>query len=651
MPKPPQRHLRIVETPPLPVFHEAEAFVAKPGERSLFVSNDPNMLIFVDFTSVDEAELLSLLISSKPKHIIDLRLVPRFDIGNLNRKLVFSVFKNSGSSYHDLGALIGPAQMREVAGIADVLARLVQERIFSSERHPLGPIAVFIDSRNANAAFIDEFANAMDHANPLGWQTLRVPTINNSNVLAGRSMVFISHATPDDNPFAHWLSSQLTLSGYEVWTDFERLAGGEFFWDTIEDVIRNRAAKVVVAASRLAQTRAGVLDEIALAVSVERSLGLSNFVIPLRIDDIPFADFRANIARRNILNFEGNWAAGLALLLKALETDRVRREPNGSQAQIGKMIHDRLRTQKGLLDEPDPVLVNWIDVKKWPAAIHALSLPVASLRVGAKARISQIPHVQYNDVLLSFANAHRFSTGLGGMNVGSAGSVATGEFVKGRWNQFPGIKQHIAQKLLSNLVRQAWEQTARSKGLTPFSLASGANCWFLANKRVDGNKVQFSDITGKRRTKALVGFSQKRNVYWHFAAEVRPLANHPETLVIKPHVIFSEDGATPLESAARMHALRRGFCKSWWNDRWRDLTVAYLAFLADGNEEFALGAGGSEIIVSGRMSRLECPVSPDESDGSAISEDIALLEDEEDPEIDEDELNYSLQIAPDGDVK
>ncbi len=217
MPKPPQRHLRIVETPPLPVVHEAEAFVAKPGERSLFVSNDPNMLIFVDFTSVDEAELLSLLISSKPKHIIDLRLVPRFDIGNLNRKLVFSVFKNSGSSYHDLGALIGPAQMREVAGTADVLARLVQERIFSSERHPLGPIAVFIDSRNANAAFIDEFAKTMDQANPLGWQTLRVPTINNSNILAGRSVVFISHATPDDNAFAHWLSAQLTLSGYEVW--------------------------------------------------------------------------------------------------------------------------------------------------------------------------------------------------------------------------------------------------------------------------------------------------------------------------------------------------------------------------------------------------------------------------------------------------
>jgi hypothetical protein len=137
------------------------------------------------------------------------------------------------------------------------------------------------------------------------------------------------------------------------------------------------------------------------------------------------------------------------------------------------------------------------------------------------------------------------------------------------------------------------------KGLIPFALASKANCWFLPKDKIDGNKAYFRDQVGKRRFKALVGFSPKRGVYWHFAGELRPLPNHPETLVLKPHVIFSEDGITPLESAARMHALRRGFCKSWWNDRWRDLLVAYLSFLSDENAEFALDAGGVDIMVSG----------------------------------------------------
>jgi hypothetical protein len=115
-----------------------------------------------------------------------------------------------------------------------------------------------------------------------------------------RTVVFISHATPDDNSFAQWLSTQLALSGYEVWTDFERLEGGELFWDTIEDVIRNRAAKVVVAASALAQTRSGVLDEVALALSVERSLGLAQFVIPLRIDETLSSNFGRTSPERTL---------------------------------------------------------------------------------------------------------------------------------------------------------------------------------------------------------------------------------------------------------------------------------------------------------------------------------------------------------------
>lgn len=644
MSKTPPRHLRLVETAPRPVKHVPESFETIAGERSLFVTTDPNILVFVDFATVEEAEFLSLIISSKPTHIIDLRAVPRFDMGTLNRKLVFSIFEKAGAKYHDVGALIGPAHMRQNAGAPEPLARTVVERVFKSDTAVKGPVAILLDAKCSATAFTDKFAAILDQANPAGWQTIRVPAVRSAPMLGSRSIIFLSHATPNDNPFASWLSTQLTLSGYEVWTDFERLGGGELFWDTIEEIIRNRAAKVIVAASGLAQTRPGVLDEIALALSVERNLGLSNFVIPLRIDETSFLDFRANLQRRNILDFHGNWAAGLAQLLKVLEGDRVPSDVKGIASNVGKIIHDRLQSKLGLTDRADPVSVNWLQVRRWPSAVYASSLPVPSNQIGDYTKTLQLPYVQFGDLLLSFASTAALSATLAGVNASSSGAVATSEFLKGRWSQTPTLKSHIAQRMISNLVRQAWARTARQRNLSAFALASGANCWFLKNGQLEGNKAPFIDREGKRRTKSLVGFSQKRSVFWHFAAELRPLPNHPETLVIKPHVIFSEDGITPLDSAARMHALRRGFCKSWWNDRWCDLIAAFLFFLSEGSDEIGLDAGGGGIGLSPTMSDFECPVSPLDGANSILTEE-STGGDEEDPDIDEEEVGLSLAFV------
>ena len=48
-----------------------------------------------------------------------------------------------------------------------------------------------------------------------------------------------------------------------------------------------------------------------------------------------------------------------------------------------------------------------------------------------------------------------------------------------------------------------------------------------------------------------------------------------------------------------MHRARRGQCKSWWNDDWRDRLLATMAFLSDGEAALLLPLGTS---VSGEMS-------------------------------------------------
>ena len=65
-----------------------------------------------------------------------------------------------------------------------------------------------------------------------------------------RETVFVTHAAPEDNEFALWLSAKLAIAGYRVWVDRRRLRGGDDFWDEIDRVLRTEAIKQVVVFSQ-----------------------------------------------------------------------------------------------------------------------------------------------------------------------------------------------------------------------------------------------------------------------------------------------------------------------------------------------------------------------------------------------------------------
>jgi hypothetical protein len=65
-----------------------------------------------------------------------------------------------------------------------------------------------------------------------------------------RSTVFVSHAAPEDNAFALWISSKLSIAGYRVWVDRRRLRGGDDALDEIDRVLRTESIKQVVVFTR-----------------------------------------------------------------------------------------------------------------------------------------------------------------------------------------------------------------------------------------------------------------------------------------------------------------------------------------------------------------------------------------------------------------
>src|SRR5437879_5754389 len=81
-----------------------EDLVRPAWQSTLFAADQPELLIFLDFEHANEADFLTVLTVARPRYVFDLRLVPRFDLGSLNRRLVFSLFSQSGIRYIDLCA-------------------------------------------------------------------------------------------------------------------------------------------------------------------------------------------------------------------------------------------------------------------------------------------------------------------------------------------------------------------------------------------------------------------------------------------------------------------------------------------------------------------------------------------------------------------
>jgi hypothetical protein len=97
---------------------------------------------------------------------------------------------------------------------------------------------------------------------------------------ATRETVFITHAAPEDNEFALWLSSQLAMAGYCVWIDRRRLRGGDDTWDEIDRVLRNEAIKQVVVFTEHVG-KSGVKKELGIGDVVGKRLKDPKFMIPI----------------------------------------------------------------------------------------------------------------------------------------------------------------------------------------------------------------------------------------------------------------------------------------------------------------------------------------------------------------------------------
>jgi hypothetical protein len=456
-----------------------------------------------------------------------------------------------------------------------------------------------------------------------------------------RTSIFVTHAAPDDNEFALWLSAKLAIAGYRVWVDRRRLKGGTDFWDEIDRVLRNDAIKQIVVFS-MHIGKPGVKKELAIGDVMRKKLSDPKFIIPIRIDDIAFDEAPPEFLRDHIINSYPNWHACLAELFEALDEAGVPKEPQADAVTLHTIVDAREEGRRFIIDRPEDALSNWFSVNP-PERIRYYRFDGTQDQMNAWLADCRVPHVPMGRLAGSFAGPPDFTEASSFVqNTTTQYDVAFDDFISGK-DLGPYGDRPSATNDVVNLLRQHFNKLAQARGLKSVAFANRDLGWFFPDDVLPGNKVELKLASGRKIRRAMSGKFKK--LRWHVCLVAKPRVWPKLVYRIHINLVLSEDGKTPIPGE-KTHVRRRRLTRSWWNNIWRDRLLAAMHFLANGNGALAMVAGDVKFEVASLPLLATIPVSycaadpplPSEEDEDGTIVPSAALDDHIDA-FDEDEAD------------
>jgi hypothetical protein len=457
--------------------------------------------------------------------------------------------------------------------------------------------------------------------------------------MSNRDVVFISHATPDDNEFVRWLGTRLTGCGYKVWADIFDLAGGTPFWVSIEDAIRKRAVKVVAVVSHAScrPDRSGVRSEISVADAVKKALKDPEFIIPVRIDDVPFADLPIQIHQLNTIDFSRGWGAKLADLVDTLTKAGVPRAATDLTAEFDRWRAASVRSDVVVERGEETLLTSILPILRLPEEISFHEYEGENKKFEDAVQAVPYPIAWHNRLLMSFAAAHELQEHLPAeLTVSLRASAPFQAFLEGILTDPIGPHRRDASNAAVRMLRESFEKHLAGRGLLRYEASAGTVMFFPRDLLPD-DRVIYINAKGRQTYKQVVGFSKVLNAHWHLGMRAVIRITHTPSVRLRPFVVFTRDGRVPLKDADEMTRLRRRFCKSWFNHVWRPLFQAFYEFFGDRADAVRIELGehrswavaGDGLKLAGGMRMpldlgvLDSDVEPDEPDEDDIDDDGA----------------------------
>ncbi len=462
-------------------------------------------------------------------------------------------------------------------------------------------------------------------------------------------MIFLSHANvAKDNEFTRWIALRLAALGYPVWCDQTQLLGGEKFWTDIETAIRDRTTKFLMVLSRHSNERDSVMDEIAVAKRVAKEKALTDFIIPLRIDDLSNTEITIELARATVVEFSSGWAPAFAQLLKKLERDQIPKDERFSPGAVAEWWRANERQLMDVSETPEPCASNWFAIGDLPERLflHSLADPLEDK--GARELPLGVPNYREKGGIFSFERKAGMARLLkeAGMELAETQDMDRAEFQRSGHKGLRMDKKE-ARNIVTSLVKQAWQARCLAAGLREYELSGDQRCYWFPQGFVKDDKVSFRPIvplpSGRTPHRRLVarptkrdGTPQKR--LWHFATQAKVIWWPRPILTIRSHVVFTEAGE--LLPSDKQHSARRSLCKQWYNDKWLDCMLAVMSFLHDpAYQGLISGPCGDDVgyTVSTHPLTFLSPISFGRDD-TDIPEDDESEEHWPEDELDEEEI-------------
>lgn len=454
-----------------------------------------------------------------------------------------------------------------------------------------------------------------------------------------RDTVFICHATPDDNMFVRWLGARLSGHGYRVWADLFDLKGGTPFWVTIEEALRQRAIKVIFVVSHksIDPARTGVRSELSVADALKKSQNDPEFIIPVRIDDVPFGDFPIQVHQLNAIDFSRDWGAKLIDLLETLEAAKVPRHQD--EHTVFEAWRDSFTsTAVSVQEAEERVLTNWLPIAALPSCVNFYEYTGPEDVVRNALQGAGLPHRPFHRLIISFHDLATLQASMPpSITISVRAHAPLAGFLAGRAAGVTSPHAADARNIATHLLREHVEAHLVSRGLKAYATSSGA-AYYFPRGLVSNDKVAYLAASGKATRKHVVGRSERHKVFWHLAMKVNVSLADTPFVRFKPYICFSEDGLAAITDPKKTSAIRRRFCMNWWNKHWRQLQQAFCAFLASDQELVAINLGTDELVLERSLLELTA--------ARRMSDDLDLIEPEEAEDPDESEIDDEAEQDP-----
>ena len=416
-----------------------------------------------------------------------------------------------------------------------------------------------------------------------------------SDAQSGRTVVFISKATPGDDEFVLWLAPKLEAAGYTVFADILSLDAGDRWRGVVTSTLQASSIRMLLCCSNETLAAPGVLEEIEIATDLSKELKDPRFILPLRVR--PYKKI-FGIAGLQYTDFVRGWAEGLEKLLASLKRQKI---PCNARAAIINPNWEIYRRRQSITlnSAPERLTSNWLRISEVPNFINFLEPKGAIDREAlahacTNAPFSIAPMQMGLVTFLSERELNEALSSIGRFELKHAVPVAS--FVSDGL-EVAGIKRKDAWNVVHAMLRHAWNRFCRARGLLEYRY-SGAD-GFHIDKRLAalGQRIPWGR-QGERRSSMLRNVS-KGNV-WQFGVSAIPAFWPFPHFKLKSCVLFApvagDDAGDTFSDSKKQHRLRRSICKGWRNKQWHGRLRAFVELLSGEESSIALTFGPESFV-------------------------------------------------------